>query len=148
MSGIDRRIGVQWSEVRQDEAGSGIPVPDRITVQPAIPEWDDRAEDWIGLYDALTKRGFHVQIPEHKAIPSGADLPEFIPIAFVVYVGYKATDALIGALVDELTTRIINRVGSKFWKKGDKAKGIIYGPDGEVLKEIVYEPKHPGEDGR
>lgn len=142
----ERLIGVPNKETGELRDGRWVALADHITLQPAIPEWDDRAEDWVELFDALSDLGFEVQIPEHKTIPSGSDLPEFIPTAFIVYIGYKVTDALIGMLVEELTAKIVNRVGSKFWKKGEKAKGIIYGPDGEVLKEITYAPKRTDEE--
>jgi hypothetical protein len=47
------------------------------------------------LIDALGERGINVELAEIKGIPSGADWPEFVPIAFSVYIGIKVTDALM-----------------------------------------------------
>lgn len=138
-----RRIGVPNMRAGKVRDGRWVPRADYITLVPAIPEWEDCEENWRELFDALSDEGLKVQIPENKIPPSGADLPEFVPMAFIVYVGYKLTDALVDRLLDELTNRIIKRVGSAYWRTHPKAKGVIYGPDGEVLKEIAYEPKQP-----
>jgi hypothetical protein len=138
-----RRIDVPNKKAGKVHDGRWIPRADYITLMPAIPEWEDCDENWLELFGALSDQGFKVQIPKNKIAPSGADLPEFIPMAFVVYVGYKLTDALVDRLFNELTSKIIERVGSGYWRKRPKAKGVIYGPDGEVLKELIYESKQP-----
>ena len=74
--------------------GKLIPHSGRIVIRPAIPEWEESAPDYEELIDALGERSIDVDLAEIKGIPSGADLPEFAPIAFSIYVGIeKITDA-------------------------------------------------------
>jgi hypothetical protein len=99
------------------EDGKLIPHPGRIVVRPAIPEWEESASDYEELIDALGERGIDVELAEIKGIPSGADLPEFVPVAFSLYIGIKITDALIGAVVDEAVRLVVARAKARWWRK-------------------------------
>lgn len=123
-----------------------IPLSGRIVLRPAIPEWEESAPNYEELIDALGERGFEVELAEVKGIPSGADLPEFVPIAFAVYIGVKATDALVGAVVDEALRLVVTRAKARWWRKGKMVKAVIYGQNGEILRELTFESREGRED--
>jgi hypothetical protein len=133
---------------RITDDGKLIPPGDLIVMRPAIPEWEESAANYEELIDALGERDIHVELAEVKGIPSGADLPEFVPVAFSVYIGVKVTDALIGTIVDEAMRVVVARAKARWWRRGKKVKGVIYGPDGEILREIVFESKEGREESR
>lgn len=111
-----------------------------VEVRPAIPEWEERPRDYEELLDALNARGVNAKFTDHKGIPSGSDIPALVPEAFAVFVLTKATDALIGSLVNDLARIIVSRAKAKWWRKGEQVKGVIYGPNNEVLRELTFEP--------
>jgi hypothetical protein len=131
---------------RVDEEGKLIPPPGRIVLRPAIPEWEESASNYEEFLNALNKRGFEVELAEVKGIPSGADLPEFVPIAFAIYIGVKITDALVGAVVDEASRLVVSRAKARWWRRGRTVKAVIYGPDGEILRELTFESREGRED--
>jgi hypothetical protein len=131
-----------------DEEGKLIPHPGHIVLRPSIPEWEETASNYEEFIDALDRRGLEVELAEVKGIPSGGDLPEFVPIAFAIYIGVKATDALVGAVVDEALRLIVARAKARWWRRGEKVKAVIYGPDGEILRELTFESREGREDPR
>jgi hypothetical protein len=73
--------------------------------------------------------------------PSGADLPDFIPLAFAAYVGMKLTDAVVDFLIEQAKTLIVERARTRWRTRGKRVKGVIYGPNGEVLREFTWTSK-------
>lgn len=126
------RLTVPEPEVGQIlEDGRRIPARDRIIVRPSIPEWQESADDYEEFIDTLARQNIKAELAEIKGIPSGADLgAQFIPEAFAIYLGVKATDALIDI--------IVARAKARWWRQGEPVKGVIYGPDGEVVKEVAW----------
>jgi hypothetical protein len=121
------------------EDGRRIPASGRIIVRPAIPEWQESAGDYEEFIDALAEQGIEAELAEIKGIPSGADLGiQFVPEAFAIYLGVKATDALIDNIVAEAMRLIVARAKARWWRRGELVKGVIYGPDGEVVKEVTW----------
>jgi hypothetical protein len=123
-----------------------IPHPGCIVLRPAIPEWEENASNYEELLDALDERGFKFELAEVKGIPSGADLPEFVPIAFAIYIGVKITDALLNAVIDEASRLVVARAKARWWRRGKTVKGVIYGPNGEIVRELTFESKEGRED--
>ena len=119
--------------------GKRIPAKGRIFIRPAIPEWEENADAYEEFIDLLAERDVAVELTEIKGIPSGADLgAHLIPEAFAIYIGVKATDVLIEDIVAEATRTIIRRARTRWWRRGEQVKGVIYGPRGEVLREITW----------
>lgn len=107
-------------------------------MRPAIPEWQENSAAYEDLIDTLGEQGIEVELAEVKGIPSGGDLPEFVPLAFAIYIGVKATDALINAIAEAAVRVVVDRAKARWWRKGQKVKGVIYGPREETLKEVVW----------
>jgi hypothetical protein len=121
------------------EDGRRIPASGRIIVRPAIPEWQESADDYEEFIDALAGQNIKAELAEIKGIPSGADLgAQFIPEAFAIYLGVKATNALIDNIVAEAMRLIVARAKARWWRQGEHVKGVIYGPDGEIVKEVAW----------
>jgi len=124
-------------QVLQD--GSLLPGEGRIFVRPAIPEWQESAQDYEDLIDDLANQGIEVELAEIKGIPSGGDLgADFVPEAFAIYVGLKVTDALIADVVAAVKRTVVVRAKTRWWRRGEQVKGVIYGPDGEVVREVTW----------
>lgn len=87
-----------------------------------------------------------MELAEVKGIPSGADLPEFVPIAFAIYIGVKITNALLNAVIDEASRLVVARAKARWWHSGKTVKGVIYGPNGEIVRELTFESKEGRED--
>jgi hypothetical protein len=115
----------------------------KIVIRPAIPEWDERPGDYEELVSALRARGVNARLADHKGIPSGSDIPALIPEAFAVFIAAKLTDALLASVIDDLTRLIVRRAQAKWWRKGGRARGVIYGPKGDVLHEFVIKADDP-----
>lgn len=103
-----------------------------------MPEWEDHPTDYEEWVDAVGALGFRAQLAENKPPHSGADLPEFVPLGFAVYVATKITDAVLDSLVDQAKTLILARARTRWWTRGKRVKGVIYGPNGEVLREVTW----------
>jgi hypothetical protein len=121
------------------ENGKRIPARGRIFIRPAIPEWQENADAYEAFIDALAERNISIELTEIKGIPSGGDLgAHLVPEAFAIYLGIKATDVLIENIVAEAMRRIVERAKVRWWRRGEQVKGVIYGPHGEVLREITW----------
>lgn len=128
--------------------GRRVPPSGRIVIRPAIPEWQESADDYEEFIDALAERGVDVELAEIKGIPSGADLAaHFVPEAFAIHVGVKATDILVEKIMTEAMRVIVERAKARWWRKGEEVKGTIYGPDGQILKEVVWRSKEGRDPG-
>lgn len=124
---------------RTTEDGKWIPARGRIFIRPAIPEWEENADAYEDFIEALAEQDIALELTEIKGIPSGGDLgAHLIPEAFAIYVGIKATDALIENIVAEAMRAIVARAKVRWWRRGEQVKGVIYGPDGQVLREITW----------
>lgn len=77
---------------------------------------------------------------EHRPI-SGADIPEFIPLGFAIYIGTKIADKTLDSLLDLLKRLIIDRARTRWWTRGKRVKGVIYGPNNEILREVTWVSK-------
>jgi hypothetical protein len=129
---------VQEPIVEIGDDGKQITRDGRNFVRPSIPEWEEGAPRYEELIDALAERDINLELTEVKGIPSGSDLPQFVPLAFAIYLGVKVTDALVDAVVGEVMRLVVARAKLR-WRRGRKARGVIYGPDGEVLHEFIFE---------
>lgn len=112
-----------------------------VTIAPSFPEWEEHPEDYEEWIAEAKPLGVRAELHKHRAIPSGADLPEFVPIGLAVYVATKLTDKTLDALIDLLKRVVIDRASTRWWTKGKTVKGVIYGPDNEVLKEVTWTSK-------
>lgn len=110
-----------------------------ILICPSHPEWDERLDDYREAVEALQGQEIDAQLADMAAPPSGSDLPDFIPLAFAVYVAHKVADAILAAIIDNLRRIVIARAKVPWRERGEKVKGVIYGPEGEVLHEFVFE---------
>lgn len=112
--------------------------PPDVTIAPSIPEWEDHPTDYEGWVKAAGALGLRAQLAKNKPPHSGADLPEFIPLGFAVYVATKITDTVLDLLIDQAKTLILARARTRWWTRGKRVKGVIYGPNGEVLREVKW----------
>lgn len=112
--------------------------PPDMTIGPSVPEWEDHAADYEEWVEAARMLGLRVELMENKPPHSGADLPDFIPLGFVVYVAVKLTDAVLDLLVDQAKSLIVKRARTRWWTRGKRVKGVIYGPNGEILREVIW----------
>lgn len=112
-----------------------------VAIGPSVPEWEDHPADYEEWVEAARSLGLRAALMEQKPPHSGADLPEFVPLGFAVYVGVKLTDAVLDALVDQAKTLIVDRARTRWWTRGKRVKGVIYGPNGEVLREVTWVSK-------
>jgi hypothetical protein len=63
-----------------------------LTIAPSIPEWQDHSADYEELVVAVRRLGLRARLAENKPPPSGADIPEFVPLGFAIYLGTKIAD--------------------------------------------------------
>jgi hypothetical protein len=80
--------------------------PPDVTIAPSIPEWEEHPadyEEWVGAARAL---GLRVELAETKPPHSGADLPEFVPLGFAVYIATKVADVVVDSLIAQAKTLI------------------------------------------
>lgn len=111
----------------------------QIVLEPGAMEFGVHRDAYSALVVDLTAQGFDAQIVEpierrHGVIThAAADL--------VIYVG-----AAIGAsIIDSIVKAVIERVRhSPLNKQHGTRRGVIFGPDGEVLRE--FEVSDPGDD--
>jgi hypothetical protein len=73
-----------------------------VLVRPSHPEWDERLDDYREVVEALRDHGIDAQLADMAAPPSGSDLPNFVPLAFAVYVAHKVADAILAAIIEEV----------------------------------------------
>lgn len=109
-----------------------------VTIAPSTPEWDEHPEDYEAWTAAARGLYLRVGIAENKPPPSGSDVPEFIPLGFAVYVAVKLTDAVLDALVEQAMKFVVDRAKTRWWTKGKRVKGVIYGPNHEILREVTW----------
>jgi hypothetical protein len=109
-----------------------------VTIAPSVPEWEEHPEDYEAWVAAVGDLGLRANLPEHKPPPSGSDLPEFIPIGFIVYLAVKVADSVLDSLIEQAKHFVIDRAKTRWWTKGRRVKGVIYGPDGKVLREVTW----------
>lgn len=107
-------------------------------IAPSIPEWEDHPTDYEEWVEAAEVLGLRVGLAENKPPHSGADLPEFVPLGFTVYVAAKLTDVILDSLINQAKALIVKRARTRWWTRGKRVKGVIYGPNGEVLREVTW----------
>ncbi len=116
------------------------PWPDvDVVLSPSIPEWKEHPDDYLALRDAIRASGLSAEVADVKVPHSGADIPEFVPLAFGILLADRIVGAALDALVDQVMEIVVSRAKARWWTKGKKVKGLIYGPNGEVLREVVWE---------
>ena len=114
----------------------------RVTITPAIPEWDEHPDDYRELVAALREHGVRARLGR-PVPPYGSDIPEFVPTAVAAYIAGTFSRALVDLLAEKLMSRVIQRAKLRWWP--DRAKAVIYGPSGEVLREIEVPPRDPAD---
>lgn len=112
-------------------------IPD-LTIAPSIPEWEEHPQDYEEWVDAVRDLGLRAKLPQNKPPPSGSDVPEFIPLGFAVYLAVKVTDAVLDSLIEQATRFVIDRAQTRWRPRGKRVKGVIYGPNHEVLREVIW----------
>lgn len=117
------------------------PMPEAdVVIVPTIPEWEEHANDYLALGKAITVDLDLSAVALDRGVPhAGSDIPDFVPLGFLIYLGVKLTDAAVDALVDRIMRIVIERGKTRWWTKGKKVEGRIYGPDGEVLRKMTWE---------
>jgi hypothetical protein len=106
-------------------------------VAPSIPEWEERPREYEAAVSALRSRGIQAELAECPIPPCGSDLPDAVPLAFAVYLAAKITDVMLEVIATELVDLLRARASCE---RKEAAKGVIYGPEGQVLREIVLPP--------
>lgn len=116
------------------------PMPDAdVVIVPTIPEWEEHSEDYLVLSKTITDDLDLSAVALDRGVPhSGGDIPDFVPLGFLIYLGVKLADAALDALVDRITRIVIERGKTRWWTKGKQVEGRIYGPDGEVLRKVTW----------
>lgn len=135
---LSGRPTVPESELQRIRDLHGDDPSARIVLRPAIPEWQEHGGDYEEFIDASAASGIDIELAEIKGIPSGSDLPQFVPLAFAIYLGVRASDHVVGTITDLVMRVVVDRAQARWWRKGQKVKGVIYGPTGEILKEIEW----------
>ncbi len=111
-----------------------------VVIVPTIPEWQEHASDYLALSEAITADLDLSAVALDRGVPhSGSDIPDFVPLGFLVYLSVKLADAAVDALVDRIMRIVIERGKARWWTKGKQVEGRIYGPDGEVLRRMTWE---------
>lgn|GEM_PF-5205072 len=111
-----------------------------VVIVPTIPEWEEHAADYLALSEAITADLDLSAVALDRGVPhSGSDIPDFVPLGFLIYLGVKLADTAVDALVDRITRLVIERGKTRWWTKGKQVEGRIYGPDGEVLRRVTWE---------
>lgn len=111
-----------------------------MVIVPTIPEWQEHADDYLALSEAISADLDLSAVALDRGVPhAGGDLPDFVPLGFLIYLGVKLADAAVDALVDRIKRIVIDRAKTRWWTKGRQVEGRIYGPDGEVLRRVTWE---------
>lgn len=112
----------------------------RVTITPAIPEWDEHPDDYREVVAVLRERGLRAGIGR-PVPPYGSDLPAFVPTAVAAYIAGAFSRAVVDLVAEELMSRVIQKAKLRWWP--DRVKVVIYGPNHEVLREIEVAPREP-----
>lgn len=113
-----------------------------VVILPTVPEWLEHPSDYVELSDVISADFGLTAVAEDRTVPhAGSDLPEFVPLAFIIYVGVKLADSVVDALVERVTRIVVDRARTRWWTRGKQVEGVIYGADGEVLRRVVWESK-------
>jgi hypothetical protein len=116
------------------------PWPDAdVVIAPSIPEWEDHPRDYVELRDAIRALDLSTEIGDVKVPHTGSDVSEIIPLGFGILVASKVVDAVLDAVIDRVMEIVVGRTKVRWWTKGKRVKGVIYGPDGKVLREVTWE---------
>lgn len=111
-----------------------------VVIVPTIPEWQEHADDYLALSEAITADLDLSAVALDRGVPhSGSGIPDFVPLGFLVYLSVKLADAAVDALVNRIMRIVIERGKARWWTKGKQVEGRIYGPDGEVLRRMTWE---------
>lgn len=119
------------------------PMPDAdVVIVPTIPEWQENAAEYLELSEVIRADLDLSAVALDRGIPhSGADLPDFVPLAFLIYLGTRLADAAIDAVAERVTRIIVKQVKFRRWSRDGRAEGRILGPNGEVLRRVILDPK-------
>jgi hypothetical protein len=110
-----------------------------VVIIPTIPEWEEHADDYLSLSEAITADLGLSAVALDRGVPhAGSDIPDFVPLGFLIYLGVKLADTAVDALVDRIMRIVIERGKTRWWTKGKQVEGRIYGPDGEVLRRVTW----------
>jgi hypothetical protein len=113
-----------------------------VMIVPTIPEWQEHSADYIALSETIrADLDLSAEAEDRGAPHSGAAIPDFIPLAFLLYLGVKVADAVLDALVEQIMEKVVERAKTRWWTKGKQVEGRILGPDGEVLRRVTWESK-------
>jgi hypothetical protein len=115
------------------------PWPDvEVVISPSVPEWEEHPNDYLDLRDSIRAMGLSADIADTKLPHSGADIPEFVPLGFGILLADKIVGAALDAVIDRVAEIVVRRAKARWWTKGKRVKGLIYGPDGKVLREVTW----------
>lgn len=136
-------IGVVRRNRATPDSGYGMPMPDvDVMIVPTIPEWQEHSADYLELSEVISADlGLSAAAEDRGAPHAGSDVPDFVPLGFLIYVGVKVADPVIDALVERVMRIVVDRAKARWWTKGKEVEGVIYGPNNEVLRRVTWESK-------
>lgn len=109
-----------------------------VRVAPSIPAWEKHPEDFESLVSGLRERGLDAELDTPIPPAGGAPPVAAAGLDFAIYLAQGVGDAIIALLLGE----IVHRVARARKRRDDEVPvvGVIYGPDGEILREVAFRP--------
>jgi hypothetical protein len=107
-----------------------------VRIEPSVRAWDGQAEDYRALADDLSDQGLDVTLVEPQGEPK--DLPAAAGMDFLIHV----LEGVVGETLFNIGVALIRRVGqaAKGGGRETPIMGVIYGPDGEIIREVELHP--------
>ncbi len=110
----------------------------RIELRPSIPSWAERPQDFDGVVDALSEGDAEVVLIEPPGPPEGG-IPQAAGMDFVIQLAGDIGPYFLPWLVAKLSDALL--AAAKQHKRETPMMGVIYGPDGEILREVEVHPE-------
>jgi hypothetical protein len=112
--------------------------PAAIRLRPSITSWAEHPEDFQALTDGLRERGLEVELVEPGPLNTDYHIQAAGMDLLIDLLG-EVKEEVIGAVVAEM----IRRVGMARKRRKDRRPviGVIYGPDGKIIREVLVDHK-------
>jgi hypothetical protein len=119
-----------------------------VRIRPAIRSWAKDSDGYEELAKALAERGIDVDLqPPPPPPPAGLPLAAGMDfgIDLLGQLGHDFLIAIEAILMEEIARRVVRAAK----RRGQEAPvmGVIYGPDGKILKEVSWDPQRAEEYG-